>query len=259
MVKLPLEGRVALVTGASRGLGTAIAKRLAADGAEVVVTSRSVDKLDVVVADIVARGGRARATPADLSDLDAIPGVVNAVGAVDILVNNAAAPEEYMSVLQRNDKAWSEAIGTNLLAPLALIRECGLAMAAKGNGSIVNISSIAGHSPAPYLATYAVTKAAINMLTRVAAMELAQSGVRVNAVAPGITTEGKTAELISPELTANIGKVIPTGRFGAAEEISSLVAWLCSDEATYVSGQTYTVDGAMTAGLWTTFQVMAGQ
>ena len=129
-------------------------------------------------------------------------------------------------------------------------------MAERGYGVVVNMSSIGGSQPAPFLATYAASKAALDMVSRTAAMELAGSGVRVNSIASGITDMGKTYELIPPGLLADIGQVIPAGRLATEDDIAAAVSYLCSDGAAYVNGQILTVDGAMTSGQWSTMTLM---
>jgi NAD(P)-dependent dehydrogenase (short-subunit alcohol dehydrogenase family) len=232
-----------------------IASRLAHDGVDVVLAGRQPDLLEEQAGQILSAGGRARTAVIDLTDLDAIPALAEAIGTVEILINNAASPEDWCPILERNDERWDVAFKTNLLAPLALIREFGSRMAHHG-GSIINISSIAGTDPAPFLGTYSVTKAALNMLTRIAAMELGSSGVRVNAVAPGVTDVGKTYELLPDGLLENLGAITPSGRLGTADEVADVVLWLAGPGSSFVNGQIITVDGAMTAGLWSTSQTM---
>ena len=129
-------------------------------------------------------------------------------------------------------------------------------MSERGYGVIVNMSSIGGSQPAPFLATYSASKAALDMISRTAAMELASSGVRVNSIASGITDMGKTFELIPAALLADVGKIIPAARLGSERDIAAAVSYLCSDGAAYVNGQILTVDGAMTSGQWATTTVM---
>jgi NAD(P)-dependent dehydrogenase (short-subunit alcohol dehydrogenase family) len=252
-----LRGRVGLVTGAGRGLGRASALQLAADGAEVVLAARGIDALEAVAGEIRAAGGIARTISADLRNDDDIDRMVAACGDVDILVNNAAAEEQWATIVTADIGAWRDVFEVNVFAPVHLIKAFGSGMAARGYGIVINISSVGGSSPAPALGTYSASKAALDMITRVAAMELAGTGVRVNAIASGITDMGKTYELLPPGLLADVGKIIPAGRLGTATDIAAVVSFLCSDGARYINGHVLTVDGAMTAGQWSTTTVMA--
>jgi NAD(P)-dependent dehydrogenase (short-subunit alcohol dehydrogenase family) len=252
-----LRGRVGLVTGSGRGLGRASALQLAADGAEVVLAARGIDALEAVAGEIRAAGGIARTISVDLRNDDDIDRMVAACGDVDILVNNAAAEEQWAAIVTADIGAWRDVFEVNVFAPVHLIKAFGSGMAARGYGVVINISSIGGSSPAPALGTYSASKAALDMITRVAAMELAGTGVRVNAIASGITDMGKTYELLPPGLLADVGKIIPAGRLGTATDIAAVVSFLCSDGASYINGHVLTVDGAMTAGQWSTTTVMA--
>lgn len=252
----PHTGRVALVTGAGRGLGRAAAMRLAAEGATVVLVGRGATALAEVAAEIAAAGGQARTVTADLSNPEDLTRLAEELGAVDLLVNNAAAEEQWAPIVAADIPAWRAVFEVNLFAPVALIKAFGAGMAERGYGVVVNMSSIGGSNPAPFLGTYAVTKAALDTLTRVAAMELAGTGVRVNAIASGITDMGKTYELLPAGLLADVGRIIPAKRLAGENDIASAVSYLCSDGAAYVNGHVLVVDGAMTAGQWSTTTVM---
>jgi NAD(P)-dependent dehydrogenase (short-subunit alcohol dehydrogenase family) len=249
-------GRVALVTGAGRGLGRASAHQLSAEGASVILVGRGRDALATVAAEIEDVGGRARVVTADVSDDADVERLRDDAGPVDILVNNAAAEEQYAPVAAADIAAWKTVFDVNVFAAVRLISAFGPGMSERGYGVIVNMSSIGGSQPAPFLATYSASKAALDMISRTAAMELASSGVRVNSIASGITDMGKTFELIPAALLADVGKIIPAARLASERDIAAAVSYLCSDGAAYVNGQILTVDGAMTSGQWATTTVM---
>lgn len=253
---LPHSGRTALVTGAGRGLGQASARRLAAEGATTILVGRGRDALLAVADEITEAGGLARVITADLSDGAAIDRLVDEAGHVDILVNNAAAEEQWGPIVMADIDSWRAIFEVNVFAPVQLIRAFAPGMAERGYGVVVNMSSIGGRQPAPFLATYGASKAALDMVSRTAAMELAGSGVRVNSIASGITDMGKTYELLPPGLLADVGRIIPAGRLATEEDIAAAVSFLCSDGAAYVNGQILVVDGAMTSGQWSTTTVM---
>jgi NAD(P)-dependent dehydrogenase (short-subunit alcohol dehydrogenase family) len=255
-IGLPHAGRTALVTGAGRGLGRASALRLAAEGATTLLVGRGHDALDAVAAEIAAAGGEARAIVADVSEAADIGRLVGAAGQIDILVNNAAAEEQWAPIVMADIDSWRSIFDVNVFAPVQLIKAFAPGMADRGYGVVVNMSSIGGRQPAPFLATYGASKAALDMVSRTAAMELAGSGVRVNSIASGITDMGKTYELLPPGLLADVGRIIPAGRLATADDIAAAVSYLCSDGAAYVNGQILVVDGAMTSGQWSTMTVM---
>jgi len=256
VVSNKLTGRTALVTGAGRGLGRAAALRLAEEGATTLLVGRTHSVLREVAAAIADKGGTARVHTADLSCTTDVDRLAEEAGEVDILVNNAAAEENWAAVTDADIARWRQIFEVNVFAPVHLIKAFGAGMAARGYGVVINISSIGGSQPAPFLATYAASKAALDMVTRTAAMELAGSGVRVNSVASGITDMGKTYELLPDSLLADVGRIIPARRLGTAADIAGIVSFLCSEDAAYVNGHVLTVDGAMTAGQWSTTTVM---
>lgn len=231
---------------------------LASEGASTILVGRGSNALESVVADIVAAGGVARAVTADVANDDDVVRLVSEAGQVDILVNNAAAEEQFMPVAMADIDSWKAIFDVNVFAAVRLIKAFAPGMAERGFGVVVNMSSIGGSQPAPFLATYAASKAALDMMTRTAAMELAGSGVRVNGIASGITDMGKTHEMLPDGLLTDIGKVIPAGRLADEHDIAAAVSYLCSDGGAYVNGHVLTVDGAMTAGQWSTMTVMSG-
>jgi 3-oxoacyl-[acyl-carrier protein] reductase len=236
----------AIVTGAARGLGAAVARRLHADGRSVVLAD--VDRAGSVA---VARplGERACAVPLDVRDRDAwdhcLAVALDAFGDVDVLVNNAARTDAG-SLFEIDPSAWDDVLAVNLRGAFLGIQAVGGHLRDRGGGRIVNVSSDAAFSGAGAAgAHYAASKAGLLALTRRAAAELAPDGVTVNAVAPG-ALEGEAAREIAGDLD-RVAATIPVGRLGRASEIASLVAWLCSDDAGYVTGATFRADGG--AGL----------
>jgi NAD(P)-dependent dehydrogenase (short-subunit alcohol dehydrogenase family) len=221
-----------------------------------VLVGRGNDALLAVAEEIRAAGGEAKTVVADVSSDADVARLATEVGAVDILVNNAAAEEQWAPVAAADLEAWKAIFDVNVFAAVRLIKAFAPGMAERGYGVVVNMSSIGGSQPAPFLATYAASKAALDMVTRTGAMELAGSGVRVNSVASGITDMGKTYELLPPGLLADVGRIIPARRLGNENDIAAAVSYLCADGAAYVNGQILTVDGAMTSGQWSTMTVM---
>jgi NAD(P)-dependent dehydrogenase (short-subunit alcohol dehydrogenase family) len=235
---LPLHGQKALVTGATSGLGRAIALQLARNGAEVVVHGRDVRRGTATVATITAAGGVARFVAADLSDPSLLGEFVADVGDLDVLVNNAGfaafGPTPTISTDQ-----FDALFASNVRAPFYLVAGFAPAMASRGTGSIINISSMAGQVGLDYGAT----KAALESMTRASAAEFSPRGVRVNAVAPGpVYTDGA-----APERTTALGATTPLNRAAAVDEIANVVAFLAAPLASYVTGSTVAVDGDRSA------------
>ncbi|MGI9163569.1 MAG: SDR family NAD(P)-dependent oxidoreductase [Mycobacterium sp.] len=257
MAKRPHDGRTAVVTGAGRGLGRASAHRLALEGATVVLVGRGPAALETVAAEIEADGGHARVLAADITNDADVERLQREAGAVDILVNNAAAEETWAPVSMADIDSWKRVFDVNVFAAVRLMKAFTPGMSERGFGVVINMSSIGGSQPAPFLATYAASKAALDMVSRTAAMELAGGGVRVNSIASGITDMGKTYELLPLGLLADVSRIIPAGRLGTENDIAAAVSYLCSEGAAYVNGQVLTVDGAMTSGQWATMTVMA--
>lgn len=244
-----LEGKVALVTGASRGIGAGIALRLAGEGATVVVNyAGSRDSALAVVKAVIAAGGRAEARQADISDPAACATLVEAVvaehGSIDILVNNAGITRDGL-VVRMSDEDWSSVIATNLTGVFSMTRAAARHMMKARSGSIVNIASVVGIAGNAGQANYAAAKAGVIGLTKSVARELASRRVRCNAVAPGFIETDMTAALTGSQREA-IASSIALGRFGSAGDVAAAVAFLASDDAAYITGQTLAVDGGMT-------------
>jgi 3-oxoacyl-[acyl-carrier protein] reductase len=244
-----LQGKCALVTGASRGIGAAIALRLAAEGASVAVNySGSRDAALQVAAAIEEAGGHAVALQADVSDPVAATALVAAalseLGALDIVINNAGITRDGLLV-RMSDEDWASVIATNLTGVFSVTRAAGKIMMKARSGSIINISSVVGIAGNAGQANYAAAKAGVIGLTKSVARELAPRGVRCNAVAPGFIETDMTAALTPAQRDAILGE-IALGRLGSANDVASAVAFLASDDASYVTGQVLAVDGGMT-------------
>jgi 3-oxoacyl-[acyl-carrier protein] reductase len=234
-----LEGKVALVTGGSRGIGRAIALELGSAGAEVVVGYRSGrDEAEAVAAEI---GGRA--VEADVSDPDSAKALVEAAGELDVLVNNAGVTRDGL-LARMSDEDWREVIDTNLSSVFYTCRAVSRHMMRKRAGSIVNVSSIVGVHGNPGQTNYAASKAGMIGFTKSLARELGSRNVRANVVAPGYVTTRLT-DVLSDEATQAMLASTPLGRLGDPEEVAGAVRFLCSDEARFVTGVVLLVDGGL--------------
>ena len=246
-----LTGRVAIMTGAGRGLGRTMALGLAAAGADLALASRTASQLESLVEEVQALGRRAIAVPTDVTSPDACEALVEAaitrLGRLDIMVNNAGTNVR-KSALDITPDEYDFVIETNLKGYFNGARAAGRHFVAQGSGKVINISSILGSVALPNQAAYASSKGAIDQLTKVLAIEWATAGVQVNGLAPTYFETDLTRPLFEdPERRAFIEERTPVGRWGQPHELAGAVIFLASDASTFVTGQTLLVDGGWTA------------
>jgi len=248
-----LNGKVAIVTGASRGIGRGIAQRLASEGARVVLTARGADALREAAQSIESAGGMALAIAGDAgvkSEVEAMfAQVLDTWGSVDIVVNNAAWASPQAHILEMDEEHWDTVIRSNLKSVYLHCHRAANIMVDRGTrGSIVNISSFAAARAHRYMAAYDATKGGMEAMTRTMAIDLAPFGIRLNVVGPGaIHTEEYEPE--GEEAKRRRGQTVPLGRVGYPEDVAGAVAFLASDDASYITGQVLYVDGGMLAQL----------
>jgi 3-oxoacyl-[acyl-carrier protein] reductase len=245
-----LQGRVALITGASQGIGRACALALAAEGAKVAAAARNEEKLAAVVQEILRAGGEAAAFKMDVAEEDQIKAATKAAigkfGKIDILVNNAGITRDTL-VLRMKRADWDAVMATNLTGAHLTIQAVLSSMLKQRWGRIINITSIFGQIGQTGQANYAAAKAGLIGLTMAVAREVASRNITVNAVAPGYIETAMT-EGLSPELKEAVSKMIPLGRAGSDADVAHAVRFLASDEAAYITGHVLNVNGGMLMG-----------
>ncbi len=248
-----LDGKVALVTGAGMGLGRGIAQALAENGADIAVAEINPESGEVAAAELAELGVRTRAYATDVAQADqveaAFSGAVSDLGRLDIVVNNAGISHVGPHITDTTDDAWLSSIAVMQTGVFYCLRAAGRIMTEQGSGSVINISSIRGYSPNPGRIAYCAAKAAVIMMTKIAAGEWAEHGVRCNAIAPGV--------LRTPMWDADVARgaidepfylnMVPAKRLGTPADVGALAVYLASDAAAYVNGSTIPIDGALTS------------
>lgn len=247
-----LDGKIALVTGGSRGIGEACAKLLAAYGAHVIVTSRKQDELDRVAGEIISAGGKATARvmhAGNIEHMEATFAWLKAeFGRIDILFNNAATNPHYGPMIDTPVEAIDKTIDVNVRGYMVLTQLAARMMKEQGDGgSIINTASINAVKPGPLQGIYSVTKAAVVSMTKCFAMELGPDNIRVNALLPGFTRTKFAGALFEEEIYKKIVKTIPMGRAAMPEEMAGAVLFMASDASAYMTGQTLVIDGGAVA------------
>jgi NAD(P)-dependent dehydrogenase (short-subunit alcohol dehydrogenase family) len=248
-----LKGKIALVTGASRGIGESVAKTLAAYGAHVIVSSRKVESCEIVVSAIRAMGGSAEALACHIGDMDQIDSLFMAIeeqhGRLDILVNNAAANPYYGGILDTDLSSFQKTVDVNIRGYFFCSVQGSKLMAKSGKGSVINVASVNGVIPGDLQGIYSITKAAVISMTKAFAKECAKSGVRVNALLPGATDTKFAAALVdNPDVLDKILPRVPLRRVARPDEMAGAVLYLASDASSYTTGSCIAVDGGSLIG-----------
>lgn len=248
-----LSSRVAIVTGASRGIGKAIAGQFARAGASVVLSSRRQDSLGTVAEELRANGHEAIGIAAHNGDKAALQMLVERTlgeyGRLDILVNNAATNPHFGTILEADDSYWQKTLEVNLMGNVWLTQAAVPAMRAGGGGKIINVASIVGLNPGRYQGIYSITKSAVISLTKTLAVELGADDIQVNAIAPGLVkTKFARALWANDDLLSPILLQTPAGRIGQPQDIAGIAQYLASSASDFTTGAVFVLDGGLTVG-----------
>ncbi len=247
-----LTGKVALITGASRGIGQAIAEAYAAAGARVALASRKQAAVDEVAAVIRERGGEALAVAAHTGEAAAVTALVERTvteyGGIDILVNNAATNPHFGPFLTAEESHWDKILDVNVKGYFRVAQACIPVMRARGGGKIINVASVAGLEPQPMMGVYCVSKAAVLMMTQVLAAEVAADNIQVNAIAPGfIKTKFSQVLWSTPDIHDRLVRAVPQRRMAEPEELTGIALYLASPASSFTTGATFVIDGGQLA------------
>lgn len=252
MKKFPLMDKVAIVIGASRGIGFAIAKEYALAGAKVVISSRKQETLNQAAEKIKKYGAEVLPIAAHIGDSNAIKAMVTqtirSFDGVDILVNNAATNPHFGPILTATEEEWEKTLSVNLLGYFRTVKLCFESMKKRGGGKVINIASVSALQAQPGLGIYSVSKAGVLMLTKVLALELAEENIQVNAIAPGlIKTHFSQRIWGTPEILDQALKHIPQNRIGKPEDITGIALYLASSASDFTTGSVFIIDGGQLA------------
>lgn len=252
-MRINLEGKTALVTGASRGIGRAIAIGFAENGADVALSARSAEALAETQAAVESLGRKAVLVPADVTDRDAaqamVATAVETLGHLDVVVNNAGGTAFMVPFTELRFEGWDKIMRLNASSIVHVLQAAGPHMLERRSGSVINVASVAALGGTPTLAPYGASKAAVVSLTRTLALEWAHANVRVNALCPGWTATDLNKNIWSDETASKaFTEMIPMARWGQPEEMVGAAVFLASDSASYLTGQAVVVDGGITAG-----------
>jgi NAD(P)-dependent dehydrogenase (short-subunit alcohol dehydrogenase family) len=250
MAEFSLEGKVAVITGASRGIGRAIALRFARAGARVVVSSRKFDNVQAVADEINKSGGEALPVQAHVGQPEDVTALVqhtiDTFGRLDIAVNNAATNPHFGPLIDADEGQWDKILDTNVKGSFRVCKAVVPHMADSGGGKIINMASIAGLRPSPGMGVYSISKASLVMLTQVLAQELGSNNIQVNAIAPGVI-KTRFSQILwqMPQFAEPILDRLPLRRFGEPQDVAGLALYLASPASDYVTGSVFVVDGGM--------------